>query len=49
MDELLGHAHSQGLTERRLSPEELFDKGAGEFRFQAAMHWGANPGTQPRI
>jgi 4,5-dihydroxyphthalate decarboxylase len=45
LDRLLEYAHVQGLTDRRLRPDELFDERARGFRFQATMQDGANPGT----
>jgi 4,5-dihydroxyphthalate decarboxylase len=37
LDRFLAYAHDQGLTERRLEPEALFDPPAREFPFRATM------------
>ena len=37
LDQFLAYAHEQGLTRRKLSPEELFDNPSREYRFEARM------------
>jgi 4,5-dihydroxyphthalate decarboxylase len=41
LDQFLSYAHDQGLTERRLTPEDLFDPAARAFRFRSRMVRGA--------
>jgi 4,5-dihydroxyphthalate decarboxylase len=41
LDQLLAYAHDQGLTQRRLQVEDLFDPPARRFRFRARMQRGA--------
>jgi len=45
LDRFLEDAHKQGLTEKRLSVEELFDAPARQFRFRSRMGYGANLGA----
>jgi 4,5-dihydroxyphthalate decarboxylase len=44
LDQFLAYAHEQGLTERRLDADELFDAPAREFPFRATMVPDAHPG-----
>ena len=37
LDQFLTHAHHQGLTNKKLNPEELFDNTARDYRFQAKL------------
>jgi len=45
LDQFLEYAYKQGLTERRLSVEDLFDPPARQFRFRSRMSYGANLGA----
>lgn len=46
LDRMLSYAHDQGLTQRRLGSEDLFDAPIRDFRFQAKMvPYGAVPGS----
>jgi 4,5-dihydroxyphthalate decarboxylase len=47
LDQVLAYAYAQGLTERRLSPDDLFDPPAREYRFQAKLPTGAVPWSPP--
>jgi 4,5-dihydroxyphthalate decarboxylase len=49
LHQVLTYAHDQGLTGRRLEPEELFDPPARDFAFQARMRRGAPPWTIPAV
>lgn len=44
LDLFLGHAHKQGLTGRRLTPEDLFASPSREFAFSAQLPRAAGPG-----
>jgi 4,5-dihydroxyphthalate decarboxylase len=45
LDTFLGHAHSQGLTRRRLAVDELFDQQAAAYQFKARMETGSIVGA----
>ena len=49
LDQVLAYAHDQGLTQRRLSPQEIFDQPAQEFKFQAQMPEGSSPWSFPSL
>ena len=49
LDTFLGYAVEQGMTERRLAPEELFEPSTRGFQFQARMPSGATPWSIPNF
>ena len=49
LDKVMGYAYDQGLTPRRLSPEEMFDGPARKFQFQAVMPEGSTAWAFPPL
>lgn len=49
LDRMLAYSHDQGLTQRRLSPEDLFDPPMRTLPFQARLPSGATPWAIPTV
>lgn len=49
LDQVLAYAYAQGLSERRLSSDELFHESTRAFAFTATMEEGANPSALPKL